>query len=74
MKRPSRRAAVSSANHDEFLTTKELMQYLKVRHKQTIYKLVGKGLPAVLVGNNYRFLRREVVDFLKQNSRAELRK
>lgn len=51
---------------DEFLTTRELMHLLKIRHKQTIYGLIGEGLPAVLVGRSYRFFRSEVIQFLKQ--------
>ena len=51
---------------DEFLTTAELMALLKVRHKQTIYKLIGEGMPKILVGRHYRFLKSDVIDFLKR--------
>ena len=53
----------------EILTTKELMVLLKVRHKQTIYRLIGEGLPAMTVGKSFRFIRGEVVNFLKANSK-----
>ena len=53
---------------EEFLTTKELMQLLKIRHKQTIYSLIEEGMPAVSVGRNYRFIRQEVIHYLKEHS------
>lgn len=65
------RTTVSSISNDEFLTTKELMQLLKVKHKQTIYKLISEGMPAISVGKNYRFIKAEVIAFLKGLSRNE---
>ena len=53
---------------DEFLTTQELMSLLKLKHKQTVYKLVAEGLPKILIGNKYRFLKNEVIEHLKQKS------
>lgn len=54
---------------EEFLTTKELMQLLKIRHKQTIYRLIREGLPVIAVGKNLRFIKQEVVGFLKTFSK-----
>ena len=54
---------------DEFLTTKELMRLLKIKHKQTVYRLIDEGLPAVIVGKNFRFIRNEVIGFLKKNAK-----
>lgn len=51
---------------DEFLTTHDLMRLLKIKHKQTIYGLIEQGLPVIWVGKNYRFIRDEVVAFLKK--------
>gem|GEM_PF-3342946 len=65
------RATASIISNDEFLTTKELMQLLKVKHKQTIYKLIDDGMPAINVGKNYRFIKHEVIEFLKGLSRNE---
>ena len=52
---------------DEFLTTSELMRLLKIKHKQTVYGLIQEGLPAILVGKNYRFIKNDVVNFLKSH-------
>lgn len=57
---------VSRIPHDEFLTTQELMRLLKVKHKQTIYKLIADGMPAISVGKNYRFIKAEVITFLRK--------
>jgi excisionase family DNA binding protein len=59
-------------NRDQFLTTYELMSMLKIKNKQTIYKLIGQGLPVVMVGKQYRFITQEVIDFLKQKSISAL--
>ena len=50
---------------EEFLTTEELMALLKIGHKQTVYKLIKQGMPAILVGKNYRFIKHEVIQYLK---------
>ncbi len=55
---------------DEFLTTSELMKLIKIKHRKTIYDLVEDGMPAILVGKNYRFIRQEVIDYFKQNTRV----
>jgi len=65
------RTTVSSLSNDEFLTTQELMQLLKIKHKQTIYNLIRDGMPAISVGKNYRFIKAEVVEFLRELSRNE---
>ena len=59
---------------EEFLTTEELMALLKIGHKQTVYKLIKQGMPAILVGKNYRFLKHEVIAFLKDETRKKRRK
>ena len=53
---------------DEFLTTKELMQLLKIKQRKTLYNLVKEGMPSILVGRNYRYLKSEVIDYLKKCS------
>ena len=53
---------------EEFLTTRELMRFLKIKHKQTIYTLIEEGFPVILVGRNYRFLKSEVIKFLKRQA------
>ena len=58
----------TAVDPDEFLTTRELMRLLKIRHRQTIYELISEGLPTLKVGRNYRFIKREVIEFLRSNS------
>jgi excisionase family DNA binding protein len=53
---------------EELITTKELMRFLKVKHRKTIYDLIDEGLPVIVVGRSYRFVKREVIQFLKANS------
>ena len=59
---------------EEFLTTEELMRLLRIGHKQTIYKLIKEGLPALFVGRNYRFIKNDVLTFLKELSHKKRRK
>ena len=54
---------------DEFLTTRELMRILKIKHKQTIYTLINEGLPTIVVGKGYRFIKDEVISFFKHNGK-----
>ena len=53
---------------DEFLTTKELMRLLKIKHRKTIYRLIDEGMPHIMVGRHYRFIKQEVVSYLKESS------
>ena len=74
--RPSLRTKTKSRSiaPDEFLTTCELMRLLKIKHKQTIYGLIEEGFPAILVGRSYRFLKSEVVGFLKRRRNHKRRR
>ena len=51
---------------EEFLTTHELMQLLKIKNRRTIYDLLDQGMPTIRVGKNYRFIKHEVIEFLKR--------
>jgi excisionase family DNA binding protein len=52
-------------NQDEFLTTKEVAQYLRV-DQYTIYRLVSqKKIPAFKIGNQWRFKRSILERWLK---------
>jgi len=59
---------------EEFLTTHELMHLLKVRHRKTIYDLIAGGMPAILVGKNYRFVKSDVIHFLKERTLERAKK
>ncbi len=57
---------------DEFLTTDELANLLKIKDKKVIYNFIREGMPAILIGKQYRFIRNEVIDFLKQRSKEKI--
>ena len=48
------------------LTTTELMHFLKVRHKQTIYQLIARGLPVHRKNGSYRFKLEQAIEHLKR--------
>jgi len=57
----------------EILTTEEVCNLLRVS-RQTIYKFVDQGrLPGTKIGQSYKFLRSEVMEFLKGRPDGELR-
>ncbi len=52
-------------SQDEFMTTKEVAQYLRV-DQYTIYRLVSqKKIPAFKIGNQWRFKRSILERWLK---------
>ena len=56
---------------DAFLTTEEVLQYLQLNLK-TVYRLVKAGqLPAVRVGRQWRFRRRDIDAWLANASRTQ---
>ncbi|MEW6381429.1 MAG: helix-turn-helix domain-containing protein [bacterium] len=57
---------------EEILTTKEVMEYLKVT-RPTVFKLIKTGqLRAAKVGRDYRIYRSDVDDFLKKASNLKV--
>ena len=53
---------------ENLLTTEQVARYLKI-DKFTLYRLVmQKKIPAFKVGNQWRFKKRQIEDWLKQNS------
>jgi len=59
---------------ENLLTTDQLAKYLKV-DKFTIYRLVGrKKIPAFRVGNQWRFKKELIDDWLANNSNIESNK
>ena len=67
------KVTASSLRPDEFLTTRGLMKLLKIKHRQTIYNLIKEGLPTITVGRNFRFLKMEVIHFLRKNSQSRVK-
>ncbi|MCC6498458.1 MAG: response regulator [Propionibacteriaceae bacterium] len=57
-------------NDEQFLTTEEVLEYLQV-NLRTVYRLIKAGkLPAVRVGRQWRFRRRDVEHWLARNRTA----
>jgi excisionase family DNA binding protein len=57
-------------NDEQFLTTEEVLEYLQV-NLRTVYRLIKGGkLPAVRVGRQWRFRRRDVEHWLTRNRTA----
>jgi excisionase family DNA binding protein len=57
---------------ENLLTTEQVAQYLKV-DKFTVYRLVTqKKIPAFKVGNQWRFKRKLLEDWLTKNSNINL--
>jgi predicted DNA-binding transcriptional regulator AlpA len=56
-----RRLAVSL---EDLLDINGLMGVLKVRSRQTVYKLMKSGLPAVYIGGQLRFVPSEVAQWV----------
>ncbi len=53
---------------ENLLTAVQVARYLKI-DKFTVYRLVSqKKIPAFKVGNQWRFKRKQLEDWLKQNS------
>ena len=53
---------------ENLLTTEQVARYLKI-DKFTVYRLVTqKKIPAFKVGNQWRFKKNQLEDWLKQNS------
>lgn len=53
----------------EILTIKEVAEYLKV-NERTIYRLANKAeIPALKVGNIWRFERIKIVDWMNSQSK-----
>jgi len=55
------------------LTTAGLMHLLKVKHKQTIYKLIHQGMPFTVTGRAYRFDQSAVIAFLRLTAQKKLK-
>jgi excisionase family DNA binding protein len=57
---------MTTDTHSAFLTTEEVLGYLRVTPR-TIYRLIRSGeLPAVRVGRQWRFRRRDLDEWLER--------
>ena len=64
----------SSLTPADFLTVRDLLALLKIKHPQTIYTLVKKGMPAIRVGKSFRFIKHEVIDYFRKNSQRNTKR
>jgi len=54
-------------NGDKALTTEDACQFLSIS-RQTLYKLVkSKKIPGRKVGDNYRFLKSDLISYFKND-------
>ncbi len=61
------KAAVPKIEMDKALTTEDACEFLSIS-RQTLYKLVkAKKIPGRKVGDNYRFLRSDLIRYFKND-------
>jgi len=53
-------------NIEQYLSTGGLMDVLEIS-RSTVYRLMAKGMPNIMVGNVHRFPIDQVVNWLKEN-------
>ena len=58
-------------NQEKYLSTGQLMDLLEIS-RSTVYRLMAKGLPNVMVGNVHRFPVNQVVGWLKKQTDQQL--
>ena len=58
------------SNTERYLSTGELMDMLGIS-RSTVYRLMGKGLPNIMVGSVHRFPRDQVLTWLEGDDEAE---
>lgn len=62
--------ATPTSEHEAFLTTEEVLDYLQV-NLRTVYRLIDAGkLPAVRVGRQWRFRRKDIDAWLDRQHQA----
>jgi excisionase family DNA binding protein len=65
--------AVNLPNDESFLTTEEVLAYLSI-NLRTVYRLIKAGsLPAVRVGRQWRFRKRDLDDWLESRRHGDAR-
>ncbi len=53
-------------NTERYLRTGELIEMLSIS-RSTVYRLMERGLPSIMVGSVHRFLREQVLTWLQEN-------
>ena len=63
----NRNSLIDDRNEDKALTTEDACQFLSIS-RQTLYKLVkAKKIPGRKVGDNYRFLKSDLIRYFKND-------
>ena len=58
-------------NQDKYLSTGQLMDFLEIS-RSTVYRLMAKGMPNIMVGRVHRFPRDQVVGWLESQAGNKL--
>ncbi len=56
-------------NTERYLSTGELMDILSIS-RSTVYRLMAKGMPNIMVGTVHRFPKEEILDWLREHNRG----
>ena len=59
--------AEQEKNAERYLTTGELMDMLSIS-RSTVYRLMAKGMPNIMVGSVHRFPMTQVIDWLENQN------
>jgi len=54
---------------EKYFSTSQLMDFLAIS-RSTIYRLMAKGMPNIMVGSVHRFPREQVLSWLRANNNA----
>ena len=52
---------------ERYVSTGELMEMLSIS-RSTVYRLMGKGMPNIMVGSVHRFPMAQVLDWFKEKN------
>jgi excisionase family DNA binding protein len=58
-------------NEEKYLSTGQLMDYLEIS-RSTVYQLMAKGMPNIMVGSVHRYPVNQVVGWLENQSGNKL--
>jgi excisionase family DNA binding protein len=62
--------AEQEKNTERYLSTGDLMDILSIS-RSTVYRLMGKGMPNIMVGTVHRFPMTQVVGWLEKQREAK---
>jgi len=51
-------------NQEKYLSTSQLMDFLEIS-RSTVYRLIARGMPNIMVGSVHRFPMTQVVEWLE---------